>query len=68
MRPFWRTFRQVASIHGYGQSPSSGPVRKAVTRSSISAQSRLTGLLEMPLIPSAFAPASSTERVETPWI
>ena len=39
----------------------------AVTRSSISAQSRLTWLLEMPLMPSALT-KSSTERVEIPWM
>ena len=31
MRPFWRTFTQVASIHRYGQSPSIGRVRNAFT-------------------------------------
>jgi hypothetical protein len=38
-----------------------------LTRSSISAHSRETWLLLMPLIPIALT-NSSTERVETPWI
>jgi hypothetical protein len=42
-------------------------VRKAVTRPSISPQSRLTWLFEMPLMLKVFT-RSSTERVETPWI
>ena len=40
-----------------------GRVRKAFTRSSISAHSRLTWLLDMPPAPIAFT-RSSTERVE----
>jgi hypothetical protein len=47
--------------------PTSGRSRNAVTRSSISAQSRLTWLFDTPLMPSAFT-RSSTERVDTPWI
>jgi hypothetical protein len=65
IRPAWRDFRYVASIHRYGQAPSMGRVRKAFTRSSISSHSRLTWLLEMPVIPKAFT-NSSTLRVETP--
>jgi len=42
MRPAWRTFTYVASIHRYGQSPSSGRVRNAFTRSSIAAHNRDT--------------------------
>jgi hypothetical protein len=68
MRPAWRTFTYVASIHRYGQSPSSGPrLRKALTRSSISAHNRETWLFEIPLIPIALT-SSSTDRVETPWM
>jgi hypothetical protein len=44
IRPAARVFTSVASIHSYGQSPSIGRSRNAVTRSSISAQSRLTWL------------------------
>jgi hypothetical protein len=47
--------------------PSSGRSRNAVTRSSISAQSRLTWLFDTPLMPSALT-RSSTERVDTPWM
>src|SRR5215204_4572333 len=42
IRPAWRDFRYVASIHRYGQAPSMGRERKAFTRSSISAHSRET--------------------------
>jgi len=65
MRPLWRTFRYVASIQRYGQSPSSGRLRNALTFSSISSHSRLTWLLEIPVMPIALT-RSSTERVETP--
>jgi len=37
-----RDFTQVASIHRYGQSPSIGRIRNALTRSSISPHNRLT--------------------------
>jgi hypothetical protein len=39
----------------------------ACTRSSISAQSRLTSLFDTPASPSALTSAS-TERVEMPWM
>ena len=64
MRPASRVFTYVASIHKYGQSPSMGRSRKALTRSSSSSHSRLISLLEKPLIPSALT-RSSTERVDT---
>lgn len=48
-----RTFRQVASIHSYGQSPSISRSTKAFALSSISSHSREPWLLEMPLIPAA---------------
>ena len=65
IRPASRTFTYVASIHRYGQSPSIGRSRNAVTFSSISAHRRETSLLEIPLIPIAFTSAS-TLRVDTP--
>ncbi len=49
--PCWRTFTWVASIHKYGQSPSIGQAWKTFTLSSISRHSRLTWLLEMPVMP-----------------
>jgi hypothetical protein len=61
-----RTLMQVASSQGQGHAPSSGRERKAVTRTSISAQSRLTALLDVPPAPMALT-RSSTARVETPW-
>jgi hypothetical protein len=67
IRPASRTFMYVASIHKYGQSPSIGRFRNALTRSSISAHRRDTWLLLIPLIPIALT-SSSTERVETPWM
>lgn len=65
MRPASRTFRYVASIQRYGQSPSIGRLRKAFTRSSISVHSRETWLLLIPAMPIALT-SSSTGRVETP--
>jgi hypothetical protein len=56
---------RIASIHRYGHEPSIGRLRKACTRSSISAHSRETWLLEMPVMPIALT-RSSTDRVETP--
>ena len=50
-----------------GQSPSIGRSRKVFTRASISSQSRLTWLFEMPFMPMAWT-RSSTERVEMPWM
>ena len=41
--------------------------RRVPGRSSISWQSRLIWVFEMPVIPSALT-RSSTERVETPWM
>jgi len=41
-------------------------VRKALTRSSISANKRLTWFFDTPLSPVTFT-RPSTERVETPW-
>ena len=52
--------------HRYGQSPSIGRFKNAPTRSSISAHSRETWLLLIPLMPIALT-SSSTERVDTPW-
>jgi hypothetical protein len=66
IRPASLDFTYVASIHKYGQSPSIGRSRNALTRSSISAHCRLTWLLEIPVMPTALT-SSSTERVETPW-
>ena len=63
--PPWRTFGQGASIQREGHAPSTGRVEKASTRSSISSQSRRTGLLEMPVPPMA-GTRSSIARVETP--
>jgi hypothetical protein len=60
-----RTLRWVASRQGQGRAPSSGRDRKAFTRTSISAQSRLARLFDMPPAPMAFT-RSSTARVETP--
>src|SRR5215207_8688116 len=63
IRPAWRDFRYVASIHRYGQAPSMGRLRKAFTRSSISAHNRETWLFEMPDAPMALT-RSSTARVQ----
>ncbi len=53
MRPACRTFTYVASIHRYGQSPSSGRLRNAPTRSSMSPHNRDTWLFEIPVMPIA---------------
>jgi SRSO17 transposase len=57
---------RLSALRSTGQSPSIGRERKSPTRSSISAQSRETWLLETPSRPMART-RSSTERVEMPW-
>ena len=58
---------RLASSQRKGRSPSRGRFRNACTRSSISAHSRETWLLEAPVSPMART-RSSTARVETPWM
>jgi hypothetical protein len=64
-RPSTHSVMKVASSQTYRYGPSSRRVRKRSTRASSSWQSRLTWLLEMPVIPSAWTRVS-TRRVETP--
>lgn len=66
MRPPSRTLRLATFSRRQGHAPSKGQVRKALTRSSISTQRRLTRGFDMPPAPITFI-RSSTERVETPW-
>ena len=54
IRPAWRTFRYVASIHTYGHSPSSGRSRNHPTCSSISSHNLKTWFLLIAVMPNDF--------------